>query len=343
MRILVASLLLLVGTCSNKRHSERVKDLKESVNYDNKIEIETYLNTISEKDLKKHLFEIASDKYEGRKAGENGHNQLCNYLKDFYKTYNINAPSAHPNYFQNIPSSELPESINSTQNVIAYIKGSDLPNEYLIVSAHSDHLGIENGEIHNGADDNGSGTSAILEIAEAFLLAKKQGINPKRSIVFLHATAEELGLIGSNFYTANPVFPLENTVANLNTDMIGRVDKRHENNPNYVYVIGSDRISTELDFIVREANETFTHLNLDYKYNDKDDPNRYYNRSDHYNFALKNIPVVFFFNGEHEDYHKASDTVEKINFEILKKRTQLIFATAWYIANAENAPSKEVL
>lgn len=343
MKILVASLLLLVGTCSNPRHSERVKDLKTSIIYDDKTDVKKYLETITEEDLKKHLFEIASDKYNGRMAGEPGHDSICNYIKNYYKSAKLKAPEQYPEYLQKIPASFLPENINTTQNVIAYIEGSHFPNEYLIISAHSDHLGIENGQIFNGADDNGSGNSALLEIAEAFKLAEKNGIRPKRSIVFLHVTAEELGLYGSRFYVENPVFSLENTVVNLNTDMIGRVDKRHENTPDYVYLIGSDRISTELDFIVREANDEFTNLELDYKYNATDDPNRYYSRSDHYNFALKDIPVIFFFNGEHEDYHKASDTVDKINFSILKKRTQLIFATAWYVANADNAPSKEVL
>lgn len=343
MRILVASLLLLVGTCSNKRHSDKVKDLEASIEYDNKSDVKKYLETITEEDLKRHLFEIASDKYEGRMAGEPGHNGVCNYLKEYYKSINLKAPEEYSNFFQTVPSSYLPEGIETSQNVVAYIEGEQFPDQYLIISAHSDHMGIEDGKVYNGADDNGSGTSALLEIAEAFKKAEKNGIRPKRSIVFLNVTAEEHGLYGSRYYTENPAFPLENTVANLNTDMIGRVDKRHENNPDYVYLIGSDRISTELDYIVRKANDEFTELELDYKYNALDDSNRYYSRSDHYNFALKDIPVIFFFNGEHQDYHQASDTVDKINFNSLKKRAQLIFATAWYVANSDNAPNKEVL
>ncbi|TCK64837.1 peptidase M28-like protein [Winogradskyella wandonensis] len=343
MRILVASLLLLVGTCSNKRHSERVSDLKASIEFNDKSSVETYLNTITENDLERHLVEIASDKYGGRMTGEDGHNQICDYIRSHYQNLELEAPVAYQDYYQRIPAVFLPENLKDSQNVIAFIEGSEFPEEYIIISAHSDHLGIEYGEIFNGADDNGSGTSAILEIAEAFKLAEKNGVRPRRSIVFLHVTAEEHGLIGSRFYTENPAFPLEFTVANLNMDMIGRVDEKHLNNPDYVYLIGSDRISTELDYIVRKANDEFAKLELDYKYNDRNDSNRYYNRSDHYNFALKNIPVIFFFNGEHSDYHKASDTIDKINFNVLKKRTQLIFATAWYIANSDNAPSKEIL
>ena len=182
------------------------------------------------------------------------------------------------------------------------------------------------------------GTVALLEMAQAFNNAKKEGHGPKRSILFLHTTAEEIGLQGSQYYTENPIFPLENTITNLNIDMIGRVDKRHlsEQNENYIYLIGSDRLSTELHYISEAVNSTFYNLDLDYKYNDKDDQNRYYYRSDHYNFAKHNIPVIFYFNGEHEDYHQVTDTPDKINYPLLEKRTRLIFSTAWQLANQEN-------
>ena len=152
----------------------------------------------------------------------------------------------------------------------------------------------------------------------------------------MHLTAEEDGLQGSRFYTENPVFPLENTVANLNIDMIGRVDRNHENNPEYIYIIGADRLSTELHYISEAVNSEFTNLSLNYKYNEENEHNRYYYRSDHYNFAKHNIPVIFYFNGEHEDYHQVTDTADKIEYDILEKRTKLIFATAWQLANQEN-------
>lgn len=343
MKVYIAAVLLLVGSCATLRHSEKVENLKNTIVYKNKDAVQTYINSITVEDLKTHVYEIADDKYSGRLTGEYGHNEVCNYLKKQYKNLNITPPKDYPNYFQTVPKAYLPEGLNKSQNVIAYIKGAEFPNEYIIVSAHSDHEGIKDGKIHNGADDNASGTAAVLEIAEAFKLAANNGYPPKRSVVFLHVTAEENGLNGSRYYTENPVFSLDNTLTNLNTDMIGRVDKRHTDNENYIYLIGSDRISTELDFIARKANEEFTNLELDYKYNAKNDSNRYYSRSDHYNFALKGIPVIFFFNGEHEDYHKHTDTVEKINFSLLKKRTELIFATAWYVANADTRLSRVVL
>lgn len=343
MKFFIASILLFVGSCATLRHSKKVENLKNSISFNEKDVVKTYLNSITELDLKTHVYEIASDKYNGRLTGTEGHNQVCNYLRTHYDSLHISAPFGYQNYYQNIPKSYLPDELDKSQNVIAYIEGSVYPDEFLVISAHSDHEGLINGNIHNGADDNASGTSAILEIAEAFKLAEKNGYYPKRSIVFLHVTAEENGLYGSRFYTENPIFPLESTVANLNTDMIGRVDKKHIDNANYVYLIGSNRISTELDFIAQKANNEFTHLELDYTYNATNDPNRYYYRSDHYNFAAQGIPVIFFFNGEHQDYHKHTDTVDKINFKVLKKRTELIFATAWYIANSDNSLSREVL
>ena len=228
-----------------------------------------------------------------------------------------------------------------SENVVAYIEGSSLPNEYLVLSAHLDHVGVEDGQIYNGADDDGSGTVAILEIAEAFKAAVKDGYRPKRSIVFLHVTAEEKGLLGSQYYTdMDPIFPLENTIANLNIDMIGRTDpKRESDNRNYVYLIGSDKLSTELHNLSEEVNSKYTNIELDYKYNDDNDPNRFYYRSDHYNFAKNNIPIIFYFNGTHDDYHQPSDTVDKIQFDLLENRTKLVFYTAWELANRANRVS----
>ncbi|MCC1484254.1 M28 family metallopeptidase [Winogradskyella immobilis] len=344
MKFYIASALLLVGSCATIRHSEKVKNLKESIVFEDKAVVKTYMNTITTDDLKTHVYEIASDKYNGRMTGEEGHNQVCDYIRSNYKSYNLKAPKSYSNYYQTISKSELPEDVKAdSQNIIAYIEGAEFPDEYIIISAHSDHEGVIDGEIHYGADDNASGTAALLEMAEAFGKAAANGYRPKRSVVFLNVTAEEVGLVGSYYYTKNPVFPIENTVANLNTDMIGRVDKKHIDNENYIYLIGSNRISTELDFVTNAANDAFTNLELDYTYNAENDVNSYYTRSDHYNFALQGIPVVFFFNGEHEDYHKSTDTADKINFPLLKKRTDLIFATAWYIANAEKTMSNEIL
>ncbi len=224
-----------------------------------------------------------------------------------------------------------------SENVVAIIKGSEKPDEIIVISAHLDHEGVKNGEIYNGADDDGSGTIAILEIAEAFKKAADAGHGPKRTILFLHVTAEEKGLLGSRYYTdIDPVFPLENTVANLNIDMIGRTDPKHVGERNYIYLIGSDRLSSELHTLSEEVNKKYSNITLDYKYNDENDPNRYYYRSDHYNFAKNNIPVIFYFNGSHADYHKPSDTPEKIEYDLLENRARLVFYTAWELANREN-------
>lgn len=220
-------------------------------------------------------------------------------------------------------------------NVIAFIEGEDpiLKEEYVFVTAHYDHLGRVDDVIYFGADDNASGTSGVIEIARAFAEAKKNGAGPKRSVVCMLVSGEEKGLLGSKFYTDFPFFPLKNTIANVNIDMIGRVDKLHTDNPEYIYVIGANRLSSELQEIVERNNKIYSKLTLDYKYDAPDDPNHYYERSDHYNFAQKDIPVVFFFNGTHDDYHRPTDTADKINFDMLEKRTKLAFYTAWDLAN----------
>lgn len=224
-----------------------------------------------------------------------------------------------------------------SENVAAVLKGSEKPHEYIVISSHLDHIGVSsNGEINNGADDDGSGSVALLEIAEAFKNAANAGDTPKRSIVFLHVTGEEKGLLGSQYYTdSEPIFPLEQTVANLNIDMIGRIDPKRTGDRNYIYLIGSDKLSTDLHELSEEINDRYMKIELDYKYNDDNDPNRFYYRSDHYNFAKNNIPIIFYFNGTHDDYHKPSDTPDKINYDLLENRTRLVFHTAWEVANRD--------
>ena len=334
---IIISAFALVGSCATTKYSAKIKNLKNSIAINDSTLISKYANTITAEELKKNLNTFASKDFEGRKTGEEGQRKAARFLKDYYQKEHI-TPALGSSYFQHIPIDFLPEGMGASENVLAYIKGTEKPEELLIISGHMDHLGIENDTIHFGADDNGSGSMAILEIAQAFKIAEQDGYAPKRSILFMHLTAEEIGLQGSRYYIENPVFPLENTVANLNIDMIGRIDSKHINNPNYIYLIGSDRISKELHFISEKVNKTFFNLELDYTYNEEDDPNKYYYRSDHYNFAQQNIPVIFYFNGEHEDYHKSTDTPDKIIYSVLQKRTQLIFATAWQLANQENRP-----
>jgi hypothetical protein len=302
--------------------------------------ITKYINTISPENLKTNLTIIASDEMQGRETGSEGQKAAGKYMIEQYKKAGITYPKGAESFYQPIPASFLNakynENLPDSENIWAYIEGSEKPDEIVVVSAHYDHVGIKNDKIYNGADDDGSGTVGVIEIAKAFQKAKNEGHGPKRSILFLHVTGEEHGLHGSRYYSENPLFPLANTVADVNIDMIGRRDDLHPDTNNYVYVIGSDYLSTDLFNICEDANKNYTQMILDYKYNDKKDKNRFYYRSDHYNFAKNGIPSVFLFNGTHADYHKPTDTVDKIEFDALAKRTQYAFAIVWEIANREN-------
>ena len=228
--------------------------------------------------------------------------------------------------------------VTLASNVLGMIEGTDKKDEWVIISAHYDHIGIIGGKIHPGADDDGSGTVAVLEIAEAFAKAKAAGKGPRRSILFLAVSGEEKGLWGSAYYTNHPVYPLEKTSIDINIDMIGRKDdnlKSLDSN-NHVYLIGDDKLSSDLPRFVDSINNMYIKLITDRKYNDPKDPNRLYYRSDHYNFAAKGVPIVFFFDGIHKDYHKPSDTPDKINYDLHEKRTRLVFFLAWDAANRNN-------
>lgn len=291
--------------------------------------------SITSEELKTHLYIVAADDMEGRDTGSEGQKKAGRYLINEYQKMGISPPRSMTNFYQIVPKEALMGrrgNLPQSENILAFIEGSEKPQEVIVISAHYDHVGMSNGEIYNGADDDGSGTVALLEIAEAFQLAKKSGQGPKRSVLFLHVTGEEHGLLGSKYYAENPVFPLANTVANLNIDMIGRCDPANCGK-DYVYVIGSEMLSSDLKKINEKANEVTTNLDLNYKYDDPNDKDRLYYRSDHYNFAKNGIPVIFYFDGIHEDYHKPSDTPDKIDYASLQKRTQLIFATAWELAN----------
>ncbi|GAA3508479.1 M28 family metallopeptidase [Aquimarina addita] len=334
--ILVILGVSIFSACGGSHTSTEIDKNSKDVSIESAVK---YAESITTKELKENLYIIAGDEYEGRDTGEPGQKKAAEFLKTQYKKMGVPSPIAEDDYFQEIPETYFSGGIKASENVLAYIKGSEKPNEIIVLSAHYDHVGLDGeGNVYNGADDDGSGTVSLLEIAEAFKMAKKNGQGPKRSILFLHVTGEEKGLYGSRFYTENPVFSLDETVANLNIDMIGRIDKAHEGDDksNYIYLIGSDRLSTELHALSEEVNTKFTKLDLDYTFNAKDDPNRFYFRSDHYNFAKHNIPIIFYFNGVHEDYHKISDTADKIEYELMTKRVQLIFYTAWELANREN-------
>jgi Zn-dependent M28 family amino/carboxypeptidase len=233
----------------------------------------------------------------------------------------------------------------SSSNVLAYIEGSDKSNEWLVISAHYDHLGKRGDVIYYGADDDGSGTVGVLEIAEAFVKAKAEGKGPRRNILFLAVSGEEKGLWGSEYFSEHPTIPMDKTTADLNIDMIGRTDTERlmADTLNYVYVVGDDKLSSELKPISEGVNTKYTKLVLDYKFNDPKDPNRIYYRSDHFNFAAKGVPIIFYYDGMLKaDYHKPSDTPDKINYPLLAKRAQLVFHTAWEMANRENLLKRDI-
>ncbi|TXI81372.1 MAG: M28 family peptidase [Crocinitomicaceae bacterium] len=229
-------------------------------------------------------------------------------------------------------------TINAS-NVVGIIEGTDKKDEYIFLTGHYDHLGMRNGKIYYGADDDGSGTVAVINMAEAFMKAAKEGYRPRRTIVFMTVSGEEKGLWGSEYYSDHPFYPLDKTSVNLNTDMVGRIDteRKTADSLNYVYVIGHDKLSSELPIINEGVNNKYTQLVLDYKFDDPADPNRIYFRSDHYNFARKGVPILFFYDGMlKSDYHQPGDTVDKIYWDLYEKRVRMIFHTAWEMANRDN-------
>ncbi len=337
-KIFCFSLLsFIIISCSAKKGLTISKPIAKEKNIEDPI-IE-YLKSINIESLKENLSIIASDEMEGRETGSEGQKKAGKYIVDQYRTNGINPPIGAKDYYQKVPAAYLNaqynEKLPDSENIWTFIEGSEKPDEVVVVSAHYDHVGTKNGEVYNGADDDGSGTVALIEIAKAFQKAKNAGNGPKRSILILHVTGEEHGLHGSRYYSENPLFPLKNTVADVNIDMIGRRDDLHTDSNDYVYLIGADYLSSELATICETMNNQYINTKLDYKFNDRKDSNRFYYRSDHYNFAKNGIPSVFIFNGVHADYHKASDEVDKIEFDALTKRTQLAFTIAWELANRE--------
>ena len=238
-----------------------------------------------------------------------------------------------------------------TQNVVAILEGRDpvLKNEYVAVGAHYDHVGVRTGagvtgdKIYNGADDDGSGTVSVLAMAEAL---SHTPVRPKRSILFIWHAGEERGLWGSQYFTDNPTVPLSSIITELNIDMIGRSKRPGDTNvanraltgPDEIYVIGSKMMSTELGELSEAVNKSYLNLTFNYLYDNPKDPNRFFFRSDHFNYARKGIPIIFYFDGEHEDYHKPSDTPDKIDYQKMEKVARTIFVTLLELANGKTRP-----
>jgi hypothetical protein len=219
---------------------------------------------------------------------------------------------------------ETQERADTTFNVVAWMEGADerLKEEYVLVGSHHDHLGVRGGRVLNGADDNGSGTVAMLEIAQALSLA-----NPKRSVVLVWHTAEEKGLWGARFFMENSPIPVEKISAQINLDMISR------NDPDSVYLIGSKILSSELDEALHFVNAQDSRLGFDYAYEDPSHPDRFFFRSDHYPYIRHGIPAVWLFCGTTEDYHQETDTISRVDFEKMVRITRLAFGSILYIGN----------
>jgi Zn-dependent M28 family amino/carboxypeptidase len=232
-----------------------------------------------------------------------------------------------------------------SSNVIGIIPGTSKKDEYVFFTSHYDHIGRNGDVIFYGADDDGSGTVGVIQMAEAFAAAAKNGNKPKRTLIFMTVSGEEKGLLGSAYYADHPTVDLAKVSVDLNTDMIGRGDEsRKPDTLNYVYVIGHDKLSSDLQGINEGVNNKYIkNLALDYKYDDPKDPNRIYYRSDHYNFAKKGVPILFFYDGMlGVDYHGAGDTVDKIQFDVMSRRTQLVFHTGWEIANRDDMLKRDI-
>ncbi len=249
------------------------------------------------------------------------------------KIYPVKAALEHEKVIQHLESS----------NVIGMLEGTDKKDEAIIITAHYDHLGKKDTTVYYGADDDGSGTVSVLEIAEAYKIASDSGMRPRRTVIFMTVSGEEKGLWGSDYYSDNPAFPLDSTSADINIDMIGRVEKgRKADSLNYIYVVGDNRLSSDLRPISESLNEKHFKFHFDYKYNDPNDPERIFYRSDHYNFAKKGVPAVFYFSGLHDDYHRPTDTPDKIRYDLLSRRAQMIFFMTWEIANRDELLKRDL-
>lgn len=319
--------------------------------------------------LRKHVFTLASDGMQGRKTGTVGQRQAASYCTasfrqshllvvfrldsirgSFRQTYAFTTTDvalfgssrtygSTPLTYKRDELVPVPRTAKDSNrvsfgdNLAGLLVGADLKQEVVIVSAHYDHLGRSGGQIFHGADDNASGTATVLSVAAVFDSLARQGVRPKRSILFVLFSGEEGGLLGSKYFVANSPIPLNQLVCDLNVDMVGRIDEAHREKPDYCYLITGNQ-GSELQTIAETVNQQSVNLALNEGgYDVKNDPDRHFFRSDHYNFAQLGIPVLFFTNGSHPDYHRPSDTADKIAYDVLQKRATLVFQTAWLVAN----------
>ncbi len=306
--------------------------------------------------LKQHVYNLAADSMMGRGTGQLGQRKAAIYcLQEMKKLNLIPTFSLDSNYsyvqnyffdeskvygmFSNsvntratLNEGDDKSKSNTGQNLSGLFVGSELKNEFIIVSAHYDHLGRINNKIFHGADDNASGTATVLAIAERISQNIKKGIIPKRTILFLLVSGEEKGLLGSSYFVKNSPFNLNKYVCDINIDMVGRVDRPHRKYRDYVYLIDGGETNQFRNQLI-SLNEKSYNLEIDQSHNSLNDPNQYYYRSDHFNFAKNGVPILFFMDGEHPDYHQVTDTADKIEYDVLQKRASLIFEIVWELAN----------
>ncbi|MCK8490682.1 M28 family peptidase [Spirosoma sp. RP8] len=321
---------------------------------------------VSDSLLKNHVYALADKRFEGRQTGTKGQQEASLYCVRSFRQSHLSAvfsldslrgslrqpffysrsrikpfgarsglaASSYEQYELISPPLTTDDSsqVIMGHNVAGLLIGTDLKKEILVLSAHYDHLGQNGDEIYHGADDNASGTAALLSIASLFDSLAQKGIRSRRSLLFVLFSGEEQGLLGSKHFVNNSPIPLQQFIADLNIDMVGRTDFKHRKNHNYCYLIAGKN-----DDMLRKtadaANKQSVAIDLDYAHDSENDPNQYFYRSDHYNFARFGIPVMFFSDGEHPDYHRPWDTADKINYGVLQKRATLVFQTAWLLAN----------
>ncbi|MDR1405903.1 MAG: M28 family peptidase [Prevotellaceae bacterium] len=301
-------------------------------------ELPNFAASILEGDLQQHVRALASDSMQGRQTGTGAAFMAADYIAGQFEKISLDKP-CDSTYFQAFITT-VPGV-----NVVGVIEGSDLKEQALVISAHYDHLGVFNGNIYYGADDNASGVAAMLETAEALGAMMRSGYRPRRSIVFIAFDAKEQKMAGSAYYTDNPLFPLRHTVANLNIDAVGRVEGSPNGQRNYLFLVGANRVSSDLQDISDYVNRTRKiNLTLDYTfYNSPTFSDIFYLFSDQYHFGKHRIPVVYYMDGLHDDLNKPTDTEELIDYKILRDRTRLIFYTAWELANRDGNLKKDLI
>ena len=324
-------ILLMVGLSCAEQKNEEVLD-----------QIDPF--EINKENLEMHLSVLAHDSLQGRETGTDGIEKAAQYIEAQFQRIGLKAINDTIGFrqwyfiYDSVPAF----------NVIGMIEGDSLKDEYVVISGHYDHLGIggsiDTDSIYNGADDNGSGTAAILVIAEKMFRSKLQGNGPKRNVVFMLFSGEEKGLLGSEYFADHSLLDLEKVSIDVNIDMIGRIDteRKTADTANYVHVVGASKMSSELPHILDQVNGEHS-LVLDGKFDEPNDRHRIFYRSDHFNFAKKGVPILFFYDGMLEgDYHELTDHIEFIDWEVYEKRSAFIYDFISICANRPNLLKRDI-